>query len=197
MKARSFAHRLEMLGIYEAGLRQHGRMTEAVSEAITLAREVLHEYDFIVYIAGALTEATDADKFRYTRTSHMIENFQQPGARMFGYAPHLHGTDPVRHPDVTPAEVCDIDYLFAAIAPDMHINFMHPVAHGNAIEAGWAMREHVPSLFMAPTGQRLSRLVRGLTNVEEIIRYDDFLPEGLEKIRAHLASIESDLVHNS
>jgi len=105
---------------------------------------------------------------------------------MFGYAPHLHGTDPVAHPHVTPEEVRDIDFLFAAIVPDYHLNCWSPLAHGNAVEAGWAEINGVPSIYLVPRNIVLSRLVRGMHNIAGIITYDVFEEDGLKKVQTFI-----------
>ena len=91
---------------------------------------------------------------------------------MYAYAPHINGTDPIAHPDVKPAEVRAIDYLWAVKTADTHINFWTPLAHGNAIEAGWAEEHGIPSIAVFEAGHPLSRLVRGLNNHETVIEYD-------------------------
>ena len=55
----------------------------------------------------------------------------------------------------------------------MHINFLGPVAHGNAIEEGWAEVFHIPAIYCMPEAMRLSRLPKGMINVEELVWYGD------------------------
>ncbi|MDP3769785.1 MAG: hypothetical protein Q8R40_02530 [bacterium] len=153
---------------YTRWLMRQARMTPPVSDALDRARGVMSEHKRVCYIAGALTEATSADKERYEIVSRIAGEHG-----MFGYAPHLYGTDPVRHPSVTPREVRDIDYLWAVVMPDLHINFLCPIAHGNAIEQGWAECFCIPTVYVADRMGRISRLPAGMFNILEVIRYND------------------------
>lgn len=174
---------------YAKELDQMGRKTQTVSEAIDTAREIRIGHSALFYIAGPLTGMSEATKQRYVEVSTLMDKRNAAGNSMFGYVPHLHGTDPVRHPDVTPAEVRDIDYLFAAIAPDAHINFLDPMGHGNAIEEGWAEMASIPSLYVVQKDVHLSRLVRGMHNILDTIIYDDFKRDGLPQIDAFLEQV--------
>jgi hypothetical protein len=176
---------------YAKQLAAAGKVTPAVEESIKKARAIQSEHDVVFYIAGALTGMSDEVKQRYADLSGLIATYTRPGARMFGYAPHLHGTDPVKHPDVTPEEVRDIDYLWAVVMPDGQLNFWDPMGHGNAIEAGWAEEHGVPVVSLVSDGVHTSRLVRGLNNLVETITYKDFKSGGMEKVKALLDAIEA------
>lgn len=153
---------------YKKWLATREMITPAVAEKIEFAETILKRGCLIFYIAGALTEATEKDKDRYVKTAELCD-----ARGMFGYAPHLYGTDPKKHPDVTPEEIRNIDFLFGAVLPNVHINFLFPIAHGNAIEQGWAEVFHIPSIYLAPRTMRLSRLTRGMLNIYATILYDD------------------------
>lgn len=168
------------------GLELQGRLTPVVRDALDKARMVQREYGLVFYIAGALTEADEEDKDRYAVMSAIINETVDTGdlsiPSMFGYAPHLHGTDPKAHPDVTEEEVRDVDFLFARVVPDFHINFYHPTAHGNAIEEGWAEAGMIPAINLVPKSKRLSRLVRGMNNILGVIEYEDFHIDGVSQL---------------
>jgi len=174
---------------YAGSLEAGNRMTPVVREAIEKARAIRFGHHLIFYIAGGLTGVSDELKQRYTAVGNVMARKSTPGLTFFGYAPHLHGTDPVRHPDVTPAEVRDIDYLWAAVVPDGHINFMFPMAHGNAIEAGWAEEHGIPALHIVPDDMTTSRLVRGLRNTIGTVLYRDFSADGLSQIEEFLDGV--------
>lgn len=142
-------------------------ITPAVAEKLEFAETALARQCLILYIAGALTEATEKDKDRYVKTAELCET-----RGMFGYAPHFYGTDPKKYPDVAPEEIRNIDFLFAAVLPHMHINFLAPVAHGNAIEEAWAEDFHIPTIYVVPRAMRLSRLPRGMLNIYTTIPYE-------------------------
>lgn len=165
---------------YEAQLKRKGRITPIVEEALAKARQERSRNDVVIYVAGGLTGVEEAMKQRYVQLSELIAGRSAAGSvRMFGYVPHMHGTDPRQHPDVTPAEVRDIDHLWSAIVPDLHMSFMFPIAHGNAIEAAWAEERGVPVVYIVPSGMTTSRLVRGMWNALGTITYDDFQDDGL------------------
>ena len=153
---------------YESSLEKRDHLTPAVEESLQKAGRVREQTRAIVYIAGALTGVDEKTKLRYGAVSDFLTSYgMQPDGRnlFFGYVPHLHGTDPVKHPNVTPDEVRDIDHLWATVVADSHINFTHPTAHGNAIEEGWAESHMIPTKYINQTGNRLSRLTLGMNNI--------------------------------
>jgi hypothetical protein len=178
---------------YAASLVAQQRLTPVVMEAINQAEGARSDYRFVVYIAGALTGVSEAIKMRYVQLSDLIAT--QPG--MYGYIPHLHGTDPIRHSAVTPAEVRDIDYLWATIVADAHVNFLTPLAHGNAIEAAWAEQQGIPAVYLAPVNATISRLVRGLRNVAGVVMYADFETDGLSQLQGLLSAVQARLPEHS
>ncbi len=179
---------------YATQLGQAGRLTPTVQDMVAKAIEAQQNHEFIFYIAGPLTGMSEATKDRYVKTSELVASYIKPDARMFGYAPHLHGTDPVKHPDVSPQEVRDIDYLFARVIADAHINFLDPVAHGNAIEEAWAEEAGIPAFYVALRSTTLSRLVRGMNNMVDTFLYDSFETDGLPQIQAFLNELEQHLI---
>jgi hypothetical protein len=170
---------------YETYLRERRRITPIVQEALDKAKKLRSEYGVIFYIAGGLTGMPDDVKVRYKELSRLINS----QSNMFGYAPHLHGTDPVTHPSVSPEEVRDIDYLFAAVVPDYHLNCWYPIAHGNAVEAGWAELAEIPSIHLVPRSITLSRLVRGMHNIAATLTYDEFQADGLSQVRSFISNL--------
>jgi hypothetical protein len=78
--------------------------------------------------------------------------------------------------------------LFAAILPHFHINCWYPIAHGNAVEAGWAELANIPAIHLVPDGITLSRLVRGMRNIATTITYTDFEGDGLAKVQEFLTT---------
>lgn len=177
---------------YGEDLEEDDRLTPAVTASLDKAADIATDKDIVVYIAGALTGVSEETKIRYERTSELIGSYLLPPAEMFGYAPHLHGTDPVQHPDVTPDEVRDIDYLWAVKMADYHINFRHPQADGNAVEQGWAEAHRIPSLYVSPREHRQSRLLLGMRNIAGTVLYDSFEEEGLPQIAQFFDKVQSE-----
>lgn len=168
------------LAEYQKALFLQARLTPPVAEAFKKAEQIRQKTRAIVYIAGALTGVDEETKQRYEKVSEFLSTCD---GLFFGYAPHLHGTDPVKHPDITPREVRDVDNLWADAISDLHINFLDPLAHGNAIEEGWAEKRMIPTVYVAPKDMQLSRLTRGMENVSRTILYDDFGTDGLEQLK--------------
>lgn len=171
---------------YGEALEASGRLTPPVRDSIERATQVKPQTRTIVYIAGSLTGADEPTKARYEQVSEMLEKYERENSddRMFfGYVPHLHGTDPVKHPNVTANEVRDIDALWASVVADLHVNFVWPLAQGNSIEEGWAEKSMIPTVYLNPNGNRLSRLTKGMNNVVRKIEYDDFQTDGLTKLK--------------
>lgn len=177
---------------YADELAAEGRLTPVVQDSIDVARAVREKHELVFYIAGPLTGMPDEVKDRYRHTSGLVSG-RQSDVAMYGYAPHINGTDPVKHPDVTPAEVRDIDYLWAVHTADLHLNFLDPTAHGNAIEAGWAEANGIPAVYVVGRGARLSRLVLGMRNIARTIIYDQFEEDGLAQIDDYLNEIETNI----
>jgi hypothetical protein len=155
---------------YAAELKRRGRITEVTKEAIAKARTVTCEYKNILYVAGPLTGMSEEVKERYGRISDVVARV--PG--WFGYVPHLHGTDPIAHPDVSADEVRDVDFLWSTVVATAQVNCLFPVAHGNGIEEGWAELAEIPTLYLVPASFMPSRLVRGMWNVGRTVSYDNF-----------------------
>ena len=170
---------------YEASLDALNQLTPPVVEAIAKAKERVKKTRSIVYVAGPLTGVSEELKDRYGHVSSLLESYgaDSNGKQfVFGYVPHLHGTDPIKHPSVTSEEVRNIDSLWASVVASLHVNFLSPTAHGNAIELGWAEPIMIPTIFMNPNGNRLSRLTTGMQNIVDRVDYDDFASDGLDKL---------------
>lgn len=165
---------LATIEMYAESLERQSRLTPAVQEAVDKAVAIQSRTVAVAYIAGGLTGVDEKTKERYGQVSQSLAGYGKIGERdvFFGYVPHLHGTDPVKHPSVTPQEVRDIDYLWAGVVADYHINFLHPMAHGNAIEEGWGEQVMVPTIYMNPEGNKLSRLTVGMNNVISTVQYE-------------------------
>lgn len=168
---------------YEIALAARGELSPAVKDAIDKARLITAQTRAVGYIAGPLTGIDEETKLRYGVISDFLGGYSQEERVFFGYVPHLHGTDPVKHPSVTHTEVRHIDFLWAGIVADFHINFLNPPAHGNAIEEGWAEKGMIPVVYLNPKGNKLSRLTLGMENIDRQIDYDNFSQDGIEYLK--------------
>lgn len=166
--------------VYADHLAARGQLTPVLEEGVSKALAARESTECIAYIAGALTGVSEEMKERYGQISDMLASYPSHGTgdkqAFFGYVPHLHGTDPIKHPNVTPQEVRNIDFLWAVIAADVHVNLLSPMAHGNAIEEGWGESRLIPTYYLNPSDNKLSRLTLGMHNISTTISYDDFNP---------------------
>lgn len=158
----------QTLDQYEEWLSYTGQLTSVVAEAISRARGIYNTHQPLSYIAGPLTNVSEERKERYVKAGELSCTYG-----FWGYVPHLYGTDPIKHPGVTKPEVRNIDYLWAIIMADFHINFLFPTAHGNGIEYGWGEENHIPTVACVPYGIDLSRLPGGMINLYALIQYDE------------------------
>ena len=185
---------------YAIALDAMGRLTPVVAEAITKAHDWQSNTVAMVYIAGGLTDVSEELKRRYGQASDLLATYAPPGEdgrqAFFGYVPHLHGTDPVLHPQVSQEEVRDIDFIYARLVPSFTVNFLAPIAHGNAIEAGWGELGMVPGVYMKPTGYKLSRLTLGMNNIAHTIEYEDYETDGLEQLKIYFDEVHAWLQTN-
>lgn len=173
------------LNQYKEWLVRQMRDSPAVLASLEFAQSIRQQGLFVCYIGGALTNASDSDKERYECVAQIVS---QECPKLFGYAPHINGTDPKAHPRVSTTEVRDIDYLWAVVMADFHIHFLDPVAHGNGIEMAWAESAHIPIILCAPHNLHVSRLPRGLSNVVCQIQYWD-----TEEIYHRITQMAQDL----
>ena len=176
------------INLLESQLHDSGNLSPVVSDALAAAHVLADQYEIILYVAGALTGVALADKQRYelvARTATAIRGERS----LFAYVPHMHGTDPVVHPDITPAEVRTIDFLASAVIADAQLNFTYPLAHGNAIELAWAEAAGIPTWLIVPDTQHTSRLTRGMQNIAGTITYHDFAVDGIIQVTSLLRSL--------
>jgi hypothetical protein len=169
---------------YKTMLERRGELTLAVAEAVERAERITQECASVVYVSGSLTGADEATKARYGKVSSLVAEYKSPEGKQtfFGYVPHLHGTDPVKHPGVTGREVRNIDFLWAAVVGEAHTTFLDPVCHGSGIELAWAEDRCIPAIGLYPENGKVSRLVLGLDNMN-MLPYEEFETDGLENLR--------------
>lgn len=140
--------------------------TSAIRKPIKLAEKILAKKQTIVYISGSLTHVPEPEKMRYERAVKLVNSL---GA--FAYAPHLYGTDPIKHPNVSSEEVRNLDFLWSVALPKFSIIFCDYLAFGVGIEMGWEEIFGIPSIKVIKFGRRLTRLAKGLYDNSKIIEY--------------------------
>lgn len=138
-----------------------------VKETLFLAQKIMASRKPIVYIGGGLTGQDDDIKIKYEKTGKMID---QMGG--FGYVPHVYGTDPVKHPDVSPEDVRNIDFLWSVLLPSADIFWCDNPSFGVGIEMAWAEIYDIPSIKIHNKNITVSRMPRGLYH-SQILAYND------------------------
>ena len=120
-----------------------------------------------IYISGTLTYAAEKQKKIYLKISELCKPFCETV-----YVPHLNGTDPVKNPDVTPAEVWQKDYQ-EVISSDLVIAFVGEPSLGTGGELEIARMAGRDIILWRFKGQKVSRLPLGNPAVVEKIEAAD------------------------
>lgn len=106
------------------------------------------------YVSGGLTGQGADLRTLYEGAAQVLSR-----AGFTAYVPHL-ATDPVRHPDVTPAQVYETDRRQVATA-DLVVVFLGRPSFGVGQELEIAADALVPLLLIAPEGDVISRMALG------------------------------------
>ncbi len=135
-----------------------------------------------VYISGALTGISDPYPLR--------KFYEDIGAvckelGMAPYIPHQH-TDPERHPNITPAQVYEMDAKQVSES-DLVIAYVGIPPLGVGCELAIAEENKIPVVLVYERGKRVSRLLRGNPVVRYEIAFRDF-DEALRRLREILTN---------
>lgn len=153
-----------------------------VRDHLKLAEKIIKENKKIIYISGALTHVPENEKELYLKTKKIVDDLGS-----FGYAPHLYG-DPLKFPGITPKDIRDVDFLWAAAISDGSVFWLNHLSFGVGIEMAWAEMYNVPSIKIASKDVKVSRLARGMYDNAKIIQYDK-VEEGLEELEKEISKI--------
>ncbi|OGD66444.1 hypothetical protein A3F08_01200 [Candidatus Berkelbacteria bacterium RIFCSPHIGHO2_12_FULL_36_9] len=138
-----------------------------IKDHLRLAESKLSQSKKIVYIGGSLTHVPPDEKIRYEKSAKLVDKLGG-----FGYAPHIYGTDPIKHLNVSPQDVRDIDFFWSVLMSDLSIFWCDYPAFGPGIEMAWAEVYNIPSIKIINNKIKLSRLAKGLRDKSKIIEYD-------------------------
>lgn len=128
-----------------------------------------------VYVAGALTNATDLEQTRQVY-ERLGEYFEHKG--WVAYVPHKH-SDPVLHPDLSAHEVKSNNERQIALSCLMVAEVTDP-SHGVGGEIDFAEDLGVPVILLYRMAKRrLSRQMKGRRNIHVEISYE---PENLNSL---------------
>jgi nucleoside 2-deoxyribosyltransferase len=130
-----------------------------------------------VYISGALTnvENLPAAKAFYEAIGSLCESMG-----LEGYVPHL-ATDPVRHPNITPQQVFEMD-KHHVLTSDLVVAYVGIASLGVGMELAYAEAHDIPIILLYEQGGKVSRFARGLPIVVTEIRFEGY-EDALDSLR--------------
>ena len=142
----------------------------------------------MAYVSGALSDLPAAVREQYLEFYVAIgELLERHG--LIPYVPHLH-TDPVKHKDVTPEQVDEIDRV-AVTSSILVVAVADYPTSGGGIEVEMSYHANKPVVLLCQrdrlAARRISRMIRGNPGVVEEIVYTD-QPDALARLDEYLLS---------
>ena len=138
-----------------------------------------------IFFAGPLTELKnpEATKQFYVTLLTMAKNL---GFECFWA--FLNGTDPIKNPDVLPADVYrrDIDQLEKS---DIVIAYVGEASTGTGVEIEHAHHIGKPVILLHEQGKRVSRMVRGCPSIKKEIVFSSH-EDALDQLKLYLSSLK-------
>lgn len=121
------------------------------------------------YISGALTGVSDIEQIKcfYEKIAEICRDF---GLEV--YVPHLH-SDPVKHPNITPSQVYEMDRKRVAESSLM-VAYLGVPSLGTGSELEICQCEHVPVIVLYEKGRPVSRMARGNPAIIEEIIFENY-----------------------
>lgn len=122
-----------------------------------------------IFFAGPLTELTHATKTKafYKQMARVAESN--------GYTQYwafLHGTDPIKNPDVIPSTIYQTD-LTELGKSDLMIAYIGTPSTGTGQEIEYAREHNIPVYLLFEKGKQISRMTMGSPNVKGTIEFTD------------------------
>lgn len=120
-----------------------------------------------IFFGGPLTELTHKEKTKlfYQKLATVAVN-----NGMTGYWAFLHGTDPVKNPDVTPPVIYKTD-LAELAKSDLMIAYIGEPTTGTGQEIEYAREHNIPVYLMYEKGKLISRMALGSPNIKGTIEF--------------------------
>jgi 2'-deoxynucleoside 5'-phosphate N-hydrolase len=131
---------------------------------------------WLAYVSGALSDLPEEVRERYLAFYVAIGELLA-SCGLEPYVPHLH-TDPVKHKDVTPGQVDDIDRTAVTMSVIVVAVLDYPsLGVGGEVEMAYHANKPVVALCQKDRleSRRISRLTRGNPAVAEEIVYRDHM----------------------
>lgn len=133
-----------------------------------------------VYISGALTGVEDQSlKTFYEHLAKVAEDLG-----MKSYVAHIHGTDPIKNPDVSPEDVYQKD-IDAVLEADIFVAYVGAKSIGTGMEVMLAKLHQRLMILLYEKGAIVTRLVRGAVTPECHIVFES-REEALNSLRVKL-----------
>lgn len=120
-----------------------------------------------IYISGALTHADENKKLVYEKISKICRT-----VCLNIYVPHLNGTDPIKHPAITPQEVWQKDHQEVASA-DLIIAYVGLPSLGVGAELEIARITNSDIILWWHKNEKVSRMALGNPAIIAQIEADD------------------------
>lgn len=137
-----------------------------------------------IFFAGPLTNLPDPEKTKvfYKNLSTLAEKFgHQP------FWAFLSGTDPVKNPDVSAAEVYrrDTERLSQS---DLMIAYVGEASTGTGDEIEYANARNIPVVIMYEKGDKMTRMILGNPAVKKVIVFETE-DQALKELEEYFKSI--------
>lgn len=116
-----------------------------------------------IFFAGPLTDLKNPDKTKafYRKLAQVAR-----ANNLHYYWAFLKGTDPIKNPDVSPAEVYKVD-TYQLKHSDIMVAYMGEPSIGTGIEIEFANTHRIPVYILYEKGKRVSRMLRGCPAVKK------------------------------
>lgn len=122
-----------------------------------------------VYISGALTGVSNVEQIKafYEKIAEICSEL---GLEV--YVPHLH-SDPLKHPNITPPQVYEMDKKRVAES-DLMVAYLGVPSLGTGSELEICQCQHVPVIVLFERGRAVSRMARGNPAIIKEIVFEDY-----------------------
>ena len=137
-----------------------------------------------IFFAGPLTNLPDPEKTKlfYTNLGALARKYSHEPFWAF-----LAGTDPIKNPEVTPAEVYkrDTEQLTKS---DLMIAYVGEASTGTGDEIEYANARNIPVIIMYEKGNKMSRMILGNPAVKKSIVFETE-DQALKELEAYFVSV--------
>lgn len=152
---------------------------EDVAEGTALLHPAARKFPLKAYLASALTGLSEGQrKTVFDISDRVNEICLESDVEL--YEPRKK-TDPVHNPEVSDAEVFKMDHD-RVVTSDLVIHLCHFPSTGAGEELAFAYSALIPIILLAPSHQRVSRMITGIPSLKLDIKYQT--PEDLNVLLA-------------